>query len=344
MTIESEKQVDIFLKEIKKHLPDWLKSDDDKLEDVLLEISSHIWDSAQEIAGFDNPDPASVREAINRLGNPKEIAKNYKKRGNPKYFVSEELWPIYSKVMVYLIAIIFAVILIVQVVLVEPNNLPQALINGLTLSFSSIMTFIVIITAIFVGLSEEGYFPSDLGSHDMMQDEAKESKSDFYKPDEFLFSGLANILFGLFMIILPIDVINLLRIIVNFIIGLFSQNKMTFNSASISMELQTLLAIAGIIALITGVTNLLKIKTRDKGYQLNMNIILIITGVADLALGFYVLANLHLFAEALPLAENILVFLVVLGIIGTIYEILRTFSKNIKLYGFIEEKKNSSSS
>ena len=115
---------------------------------------------------------------------------------------------------------------------------------------------------------------------------------------------------------------------------------MTFNSASISMELQTLLAIAGVVALITGGTNLLKIKTRDKGYQLNMNIILIITGIANLALGFYVLANLHIFAEALPLAENILAFLAVLGIIGTFVEILMTFSKNMKLYGFLEEKRN----
>ena len=153
MSVENKKLVNKFLEEIKQNLPEWLKSNNDKVEDILLEISSHIWDSAQEISGSDDPDLGSVQKAINQLGNPKEIAKSYKNRGTPKYFVSEELWPIYTKVIGAMIAIIFTVIVIAQVALMEPNNFLQALINGLTLSFSSISIFIVIITMIFVGLS-----------------------------------------------------------------------------------------------------------------------------------------------------------------------------------------------
>ncbi len=343
MTTENEKQIETFLKEIKKHLPDWIKSNEDKVEDILLEVKSHIWDSAQEIAGSDDLDPASIQEAINRLGNPKEIAKSYKKRGNPKYFISEELWSTYSKVMLYLIAIVLTVILIVQVILVEPHNLPQALINGFALSFSSIMTFIVVITAIFVGLSHEGYFPDDLVSQDTMKDEEKDSMSDFYKPNDFLVNGLVGILFGLFIIILPNDMINLFRIIVNFIIGLFGYSAMTFNSTSISMELLTLLTIIGIVTVITGVTNLMKIKTREIRFQINMNKILIITGIVDFGLSLYVLANLYLLSEVLPISENILLLLVMLGIIGAIIEVVGIISKNIKLYGLLEEQKYSPS-
>jgi len=339
MSIENEKLVNNFLKEIKKQLPEWLKSNEEKVEDILSEISSHIWDSAQEIANSDDPDPSSIQKAINRLGNPKEIAKSYKNRGTPKYFVSEELWPIYTKVIVFLTAIIFTMIVIAQVVLIEPNNLLQALTNGLTISFSSISIFIIIVTAIFVGLSHEGYFPNDL----FEQDEAKKSKTDFYKPSEFLFNGLVGVLFGLFIIIQPLDMINLFRIIVNFIIGLFGLNTMTFNSASISIELQTLFTIIGIIAIITGVTNLLKI-TKDIGFHLTMNFILIITGIVDLGIGFYIVANLYLLSEILPLSENILLLLCAIGIIGAIIGVIQIISTNIKLFGFLEEKKISSTS
>ncbi len=337
MTTENEKLVNNFLEEIKKNLPEWLKSNETKVEDILLEINSHLWDSAQEIAGSDDPDRNSIQEAINRLGNPKEIAKSYKNRGTPKYFVSEELWPIYTQVIGFIVAIIFTVIVITQVVLIEPNNLLQALTNGLTLSFSSVSIFIVIVTAIFVGLSHEGYFPKDLGA----KDEAKESKTNFYKPNEFLFNGLFGVLFGLLLIVMPLDMINLFRIIVNWIIGFLGGTLMVFNSASISLELQTLLTIVGIFAVITGVTNLLKI-TKDIRFHLTMNVILMITGIVDLGISFYIVANLHLLSEVLPIAENILLFLCVIGIIGAIVEIFKTISTNIKLYGFLEEKKISS--
>ena len=171
MRTENKILVDTFLKEIKRHLPDWLKSNDDKVEDILLEVSSHIWDSAQEIARSDDPDPSSIQEAINRLGSPKEIARSYKKRGTPKYFISEELWSIYTKVNWILIFLVFAVIVTVQVVIVEPADLAQALINGISLSYPIILTFVIVILAIFVGLSYEGYFPEDLGSEDTVQGE-----------------------------------------------------------------------------------------------------------------------------------------------------------------------------
>jgi len=342
MRTENEELVDKFLKEIKKHLPDWLKSNDDKIEDILLEVSSHIWDSAQEIAGSDDPDPNSIQAAINRLGTPKEIAKSYKKRGTPKYFISEELWSIYTKVNWFLIILVFAVIVIVQVVIVEPTDLAQALINGITLSYPIIITFIIIILAIFVGLSYEGYFPEDLGSGDAVQAETKDKKLEFYKPDDFLFNGLVGILFGFLIIILPKDMINLFRIIINLIIGLFGGNTMATISeyVNISMELQIWLTLIGIVAIIVGIVNLLKINTQDLKFHLTMNIILIFTGLVDFGLSLYIVANLHLFSEVLPLSVNILLLLGILGVIGTVIDILRTVSKNIKLYGLLDEEES----
>ncbi|MFX0152373.1 MAG: hypothetical protein ACFFAJ_16420, partial [Candidatus Hodarchaeota archaeon] len=235
MTVKNKILVDNFLKEIKKHLPEWIKNNDEKLEDVLFDISSHIWDSAQEIAGSNEPDPISIQKAINRLGTPKEIASSYKKRGTPKYFISEELWPIYSKVNAILAFIVLIIVITVQIVIVEPNNLSQALINGITISFPSISAFVLIVTLIFAGLSHEGYFPEDLGSK-----ESDDPISKYYKPDEFLFSGLVGILFGFLIIIIPIDMINLFRIIVNFILDFLGYNTLAMSSEyiGISMELR----------------------------------------------------------------------------------------------------------
>ncbi|NHJ02311.1 MAG: hypothetical protein EAX86_09270 [Candidatus Heimdallarchaeota archaeon] len=347
MTLENEKLVENFLKEIKKHLPDWLKSNEEKLDDIMLEISSHIWDSAQEIAGSEEPNTASVQEAITRLGNPKEIARNYKKRGNPKYFISEELWSIYMKVNLYLIAILFGLIMIVQIVIVEPNNLQQAVANTLTTSYPVIITFILVVIAIFVGLSDEGYFPKDLVlDEDKKADKEEDPKSQYYKPDEFVLSGILGIFFGLIIIILPIDLLNLFRIIVGFIIGLVGSDPSAFSTelVSISVELQTLLVIMGIVSVIVGITNLAKIRTDDMKFHLNMNIILLIGGVVDLGLSLYVLVNLHLLLEVLPLSENILLFFAVLGVLAGLVDIFSTISRNIKLYGLLEEGNHSSAS
>ncbi len=340
MSITNEKLVENFLKEIKKHLPDWLKNDDEKLEDITLEISSHIWDSAQEIAGSKDPNTASVQEAIKRLGNPKEIARNYKKRGTPKYFISEELWSIYRKVNFYLIAILFSLIMIVQVVIVEPTNIQQALVNTVTTSYPVIITFLLVIIGIFVGLSEEGYFPKDLiPDEDKKKDKKDEPKSQYYKPDEFVLSGILGVFFGLTIVFLPIEMLNLFRIIVGFIIGLLGQDNSAFSShlASISVELQTLLFVMGIVSVIIGITKLVKIKTDDMKFHLNMNIILLAGHVVDLGLSLFVLVNLHLLLEVLPLNEGFLLFLAVLGVLGGLVELIGTISLNIKLYGWIEE-------
>ncbi len=334
MTIENKKLVDDFLKEIKKHLPEWLKSNDEKLEDVLFEISSHVWDSAQEIAGSDELSSEAIQEAINRLGNPKEIAKNYKKRGTPRYFISEELWSIFTKVILYLTVITILVILIVQVVLVEPNNLLQAFINGLTIAYPVIITFILVIIGIFVGLSEEGFFPKDL----IPDNETKDSKSNYFKPDEFLVTGLLGIIFGLFMILLPVDMINLFRIVVNLIIGLFGYSPLPMY-ITMSIEVQILITLMGIVAIIAGTVNLLKIRSKDIGFQLAMNTGLMFTRIADFGFTLYIVVNLHVFSEVLPLADNTLIILGVLIIIFTIIDIINNLSKNVKLYGLLEEEK-----
>ncbi|MHA1979153.1 MAG: HAAS signaling domain-containing protein [Candidatus Hodarchaeales archaeon] len=339
MKTETDRLVNNYVKQVKKHLPDWIKNNNEKLEDIILEINSHIWDSAQEIANSKDPEPKFVQEAINRLGSPKEMARSYKKRGTPKYFISEELSSIYTNVNWIVGIIVFLVIATVQVVVIEPDNLGQALINGISLSFPTIMTFLMVITWIFVGLSHEGYFPENLDT-DKKADKEKDPKSKFYKPDEFLFNGLVGSLFGLLIIIIPIDMINLFRIIVNFILDLLGRNTVAMRSevVGLSVELQTWFMIIGILAIIAGIVNLAKIGTSDPSYQFKMNLILIFTGIADLVVAAYILANLHLLAEVIPLSDNVLLILALLGVIGSLIDLATKVYKNTQLYGLIEDE------
>ena len=327
-----------YLKDVKKKLPDWLKDNKEEVNDILAELEEHIMDHASEISGTDNPDSVSIKKAIDKMGSPEKIARGYKQRGTPKYFISEELWPTYTKVLSFLIPITFIVIALVQVVLVEPNNFLQALTNGITSSYPVIITFVLLATFIFVGLSFEGYLPQDLGTQDRTQEKGEDPTSEFYKPDEFLLNGIVGTFFGLLVIMIPIDMINLFRIIVNIIIGLFGQSPLAMYS-TMSADVQVLMTLIGIIAIITGIVNLGKLKTKEVGYQLKVNSFLIGTGIADFALSLYVIANLHLLAEILPISETILFLLAFLGVFGTIVDLIKNTSQSIKLYGLLEEEK-----
>lgn len=333
MAKETEKLVNKFLDEIKENLPDWIKNDDEKVEDIILEISSHIWDSAYEIAGSDDPDTNSVQKALNRIGTPKEIAKSYKSRGTPKYFISEELWATYTKVIYGLIAVIFTLIIIVQVVIVEPNNFLQAIINSLTLSLNSITIFVIIITVIFVYLSAEGFLPEDFDTKNKKRTGKEKFESQYYKPGEFLFNGILGVVFGLFLIILPKDMIGLFRLIINFILELINIGTPNYSDFILSPDLQLWMTLSGVVTIVTGVIALMKIQTRDPEFHIGMNFFYFVTKIADLALIVYIVVNIRLLLEVLPqFSETILLLLLVLVIIGTIIDIISTVSKSFKLY------------
>jgi hypothetical protein len=331
MSKETKKLVDKYLDEIKENLPEWIKNDEEKLDDIILEISSHVWDSAYEIAGSDDPDTASIRKALNRIGNPKEIAKSYKTRGTPKYFISEELWSTYTKVIYALIAIIFTLIVIVQVIIVEPNNFLQAIINGFTLSINSITIFIIIVTVIFIYLSIEGYFPEDFESKDKNREEKEKFK--YYKPGDFLFNGIFGIVFGLFFIILPKDMIGLFRVIINWIIELLNIGTANYSDFVLSGDLQFWLTLNGILSIMTGVIYLMKIQTKDPEFHIGMNFFYFLTRIGELGLIVYIFVNINLLLEVFPqLSETVLLILLALALIGTVVDTITTVTKSIKLY------------
>ncbi|MHA1727988.1 MAG: HAAS signaling domain-containing protein [Promethearchaeota archaeon] len=220
--VEKEEMVKDFLKDVEEKLPGWIKEDKKELKDVLNELEEHLWDKAAEIAEQSEPTIGDMQEAINQMGTPKSIAGEYKKRGTPKIFISEEFWPFYIKVLQILIAIIVGANILGFVLGMFGGNLLEIAFSELfTGLWSGIITPVFIVTVIFVYLSMEGYLPEEFmkktvkkrkkdssGAQQQQQRYGVKKIKPPLKMTEFLSEGIAAIIFGVLLIVQPISPIN----------------------------------------------------------------------------------------------------------------------------------------
>jgi len=154
-----------YLKEVEKNLPEWLK-DKKEHKEILADLEEHIWSKAAELSETGQPDEKSVKLAIEHMGTPQNIVKEYKRRGEPKYYITKELWPLYIKALSTVFAIIVSLVIIGLIVsFFTGDSSFETLIGGL---FTGIQTGLLlsftIVTIVFVALSMEGYFPEDFKS------------------------------------------------------------------------------------------------------------------------------------------------------------------------------------
>jgi hypothetical protein len=217
---EMQNMVKEYLKEVKSKLPDWLK-DKKEHKEILADLEDHIWQKAEELSGG-VPTEDSIRMAIAHMGTPKSIAKEYKRRGTPKVYITEELWPLYIKVLIIVFIVIIAINIISQIINVIFENadiieLAGNLVTGIQVG---LLGAFIVITIIFVVLSMEGYFPEDFKSkRDKKQQIAKERGlayetmkgkplKPFIKPVGEIIGGVFLIGIGLFLLIQPIPGLN----------------------------------------------------------------------------------------------------------------------------------------
>ena len=163
--LNNEKIVKAFIKKVRKALPEWLKEKDEHKE-ILTDLEERILQKAKELSETGEPDETSVRKAIFQMGTPQSIAKKYKRRGEPKVYITKEMWPLYIRVLgiVFAVIIILSVIGMVASILTETVSL-ELLLDGLVTGIQmGLLVSFVIITVIFVALSMEGYFPEDFKS------------------------------------------------------------------------------------------------------------------------------------------------------------------------------------
>ncbi len=235
---ESENIIKEYLKEVKKALPEWLKEKKEHKE-ILADLEDHLREKARELSNTGEITLKSIHDAIEHMGTPKTIAKEYKRRGTPHIYITKEMWPLYLRVL----TIVFAVIIILNVIAMLVNiifenpsfgtiigNLVSGIQLGLLGSFS-------VISIIFVVLSMEGYFPEDFKSkkelekEKILKEKAREegypvSKrtgkplKPFIKPLEEIIAGGIGLIAGIFFITQPIF-IGLLDPLFSLIIRIF---------------------------------------------------------------------------------------------------------------------------
>jgi len=208
-----------FLKNVKKKLPEWLKEKKKEVKDILVELEEHIWEKAEELSGMAQPTEDSVRLAIAHMGTPESIAREYKRRGTPKYYITEELWPLYTKVLKIIFVVIIAIAIFSTVLNLMTGNLEEALsFFGYFMGFFSAFT---IVSIIFVVLSMEGYFPEDFKSERELKKEARRLEiarekglpipprtgkplKPFISPIGEIIGGIIVVSIGIFLITFPI--------------------------------------------------------------------------------------------------------------------------------------------
>ena len=205
-----------FLRKIKEKLPEWLKEKKEHKE-ILIELEEHIWDKADELSEHGKATEQSVRLALAHMGTPQSIAREYKRRGTPKVYISEELWPLYTRWLIGVLLVIFVLNIVGFVVDVLTGGDASIGFNLIT----NLLGAFAIVTMIFVGLSMEGYFPEDFKSKTKIKKEAKElekakekglpiSKKTgkpmklIVKPGEKIAGGIFNLIFGIILLTQPL--------------------------------------------------------------------------------------------------------------------------------------------
>ncbi|MHA1885544.1 MAG: HAAS signaling domain-containing protein [Promethearchaeota archaeon] len=207
--------VNEFLTKVKEKLPEWLK-DKKEHKEILSELEEHIWNKADELSDTGHSTLESVRSAIDHMGSPESIAKEYKRRGTPKYYITEELWPYYKKAIAVVFGVIVGIVVISQIINLIFGNTGSFLdaISGIQWGF---LAAFAVISIVFVALSMEGYLPEDFQTKKTMehaikdvQVSVKERKpaKKIIKPAEDIIGGVIGIVFGMILILQPIQALN----------------------------------------------------------------------------------------------------------------------------------------
>jgi len=101
-----------YLEEVRKKLPHWLKDQRKDVQDIIDELEDHIWDKATELAQGQNPTATQILFVISEMGAPKDIAREYRHRGKPKFFITEELFAWYWKTLAGASALSFVIVIL----------------------------------------------------------------------------------------------------------------------------------------------------------------------------------------------------------------------------------------
>jgi len=156
-----QESVKAFLDEVERKLPFWLKDEKDDIKDILDELETHIWDRATELAEGGEPSQEQIEFVIEQMGSPSKIAGEYKRRGKPKFYITEELFPLYQRILVIAAVALTSFNFIGMLFSIGNKSVASLFADFFQGIFISFAIALILITIQFVLLSREGYLPED---------------------------------------------------------------------------------------------------------------------------------------------------------------------------------------
>lgn len=151
-----------FLEQVKSKLPEWLKWKEEELKSVLDDLETQILNEARFIANGAEPTKDDIQQAIDQMGSPQSIAKIYKQRSTPKFYLSEELFEFYLRSLMFfsIIVVLINIVIMIFRIFIDPLDAILGALSGIWIGF---LILVVVITIIFVYFSHEGFLPEDFG-------------------------------------------------------------------------------------------------------------------------------------------------------------------------------------
>jgi len=157
-----------YINQVKQKLPEWLKWKEEELKNVLEDLNAQLYGEARAISQGEEITDSDIKEAINRMGTPESIAKLYKNRGTPKFFLTQELFDFYLRTLFFFFAVIIIINIIVAVfrfsfiwvVSVSWWEILGGMLSGIWIGC---LIAAIVITIVFVYFSMEGFLPEDFG-------------------------------------------------------------------------------------------------------------------------------------------------------------------------------------
>lgn len=164
MSDSENKLVKNYIAQVKQKLPEWLKWKEEELKNILYDLEQQLYNEARAISGGESLTDADVQEAIMRMGTPESIAKLYKRRGTPRFYITQELIEFYLRSLFFFFGVVFFVNILGAIFQIfGPNAWWEVLggmINGIWIGC---LISAIVITIVFVYFSMEGFLPEDFG-------------------------------------------------------------------------------------------------------------------------------------------------------------------------------------
>ena len=152
-----------YIDQVKRKMPEWLKWKEDQLQNILADLERQVINEANQIAEGTEPTNQNFQEALERMGSPESIAKLYKRRGTPKYFITEELFEFYLRTLFFFWGIIVLINIVVAVFQIFVSPWWEILGSAFSGIWIGCLISAAVITIVFVYFSYEGFLPEDFG-------------------------------------------------------------------------------------------------------------------------------------------------------------------------------------